>query len=221
MKMKKTKFILLSVLCSFLAFGMTSCDDDAKDDDYQKEFIQFDNVTLTAGSTQELAKGKDLSWKSDNDLVASIMGSKIIAKRVGTAKMVSSKGSFVVTVKGQYNDFSEPYIQFGHNRETVKYYVKNSDQLIRDEDTLLIYKGNGKIEYTIYHFNDKKLDGSYIATLPENQSEMENWALERYLPMASLDNSFSMTSLNMKTLIRMTSVSIYGKEYRMLGFTQQ
>ena len=51
--MKKTKFILLSVLCSFLAFGMTSCDDDAKDDDYQKEFIQFDNVTLTAGSTQE------------------------------------------------------------------------------------------------------------------------------------------------------------------------
>ena len=108
--MKKTKFILLSVLCSFLAFGMTSCDDDAKDDDYQKESIQFDNVTLTAGSTQELAKGKDLSWKSDNDLVASIMGSKIIAKRVGTAKMVSSKGAFVVTVKGQYNDFSEPYI---------------------------------------------------------------------------------------------------------------
>ena len=103
----------------------------------------------------------------------------------------------------------------------MKYYVKNSDQLIRDEDTLLIYKGSDKIEYTIYHFNDKKLDGSYIATLPENQSEMENWALERYLPMASLDNSFSMTSLNMKTLIRMTSLSIYGKEYRMLGFTQQ
>lgn len=63
--------------------------------------------------------------------------------------MVSPKGSFVVTVKGQYNDFSEPYIQFGHNSETVKYYVKNSDQLIRDEDTLLIYKGSGKIEYTI------------------------------------------------------------------------
>lgn len=219
--MKNTKFILLSVLCLFLTLGIISCGEDTNDNDYQKDFIQFDDVTLTAGSSQDLAKGKELSWKSDNEFVASIIEGKIVGKIVGKAKMVSSKGSFVVTVKGLYNDFNEPYIQFGHNRETVKYYVKNNDRLIRDEDTLLIYKGTEKTEYIIYHFNDNKLDGSYIATLPVNKNNLENWALERYLPMASLDNSFCMSSLNMKTIIRMSTVSIYGNEYNMLGFTQQ
>ena len=80
------------------------------------------------------------------------------------------------------------------------------DQCVRGENIEIELAGAEAHYVDEDEGNDKYIIIDKVFKADERSPKaMENWALERYIPMASLDNSFCMTSLNMKTLIRMTS----------------
>ena len=81
--------LLLSMLA--LVVGVfSSCSSD--DDNSPK----FNDVTLIAGSTQQIANSDGINWKSENDLIAEVENGTIKAYRVGEVRVASDKGSFIV-----------------------------------------------------------------------------------------------------------------------------
>lgn len=86
--MKKLRTLLLLSMVALTVAFFSSCSSD--DDDSSK----FKDVTLTAGSSQMLNSGEDLTWKSENSFIAEVVNGEIKAYRVGETKVASNKGSF-------------------------------------------------------------------------------------------------------------------------------
>lgn len=211
--MKKFSCTLFVLFHAFISPMFMSCSDDTNNYNGGEEKMHFSDVTLTAGSSQNLTIGKELSWKSQNDFIATIVNGEVIAKHVGKTKMICSKGAFLVTVKPKYNYFDEPYINFGSSKDAVKYEVNKNERILVNNDSILMYKGDNMTEYVIYHFTDKMLDASTIATTMINKNKLEDWSLERYMSIATLDNSFSMITMDFKTVINYTTQNIINEDY--------
>lgn len=213
----------ISHISALSAFALTiclaaSCSDDKNEETVVKE--QYPNVTITAGASQELTKGKDLKWKSDNELIASCFDGNVYGNRVGETRIACSNGAFTVKVTPQYTGFKEPCINFGYTKAMVKDAWNDNNNLISTVDTLVLYKGTDKAEYVAYIFKDEVLTSAHILTAQENSKELENWANERYIGIISLDNSVSFKSLDMKTDIVFSSIEKDGYKYTMASYTE-
>ena len=57
------------------------------------------------------------------------------------------------------------------------------------------------------------LDASTIATTMINKNKLEDWSLERYMSIATLDNSFCMITMDFKTVINYTTQNIINEDY--------
>lgn len=218
--MKKISRILFVSVIALVSPVFTSCSDDDNNNNGDEEKIQFSDITITAGCSQALSIGKELSWKSQNDNIASIIDGEVVGKRIGKTKMICSKGAFLVTVKPKYNYFTEPYIKFGSSKDAVKYEVNKNERILINNDSLLIYKGDNITEYVIYHFTDKMLDASSIATAMSNKNKLENWSLERYMNIATLDNSFCMSTMDLRTVIYYSTLNIINEDYYVAKYTK-
>lgn len=213
--MKKKLFILLAIATTLImSFGFSSCSSSDDDND-----PKFQDITLTAGTTKDLSYGKDFDWKSENDFIATITNGQINAKRIGTVKMVSEKGSFNVNVTPQYNYFEEPYINFGASIQDVKSAMKGHT-LMNEDSKYLAYKGSGYTQIIMFSFENSKLKYSYIVTNSSYATQVANWTAERYVYVTDTDDYIGMTSVDLKTLVFITPMKISGTWYYTIGYAK-
>ncbi len=203
--MKKTKLISLAFF-ALIGCVAASC---SKDDD---EAIKFKDVTIPAGSTLDMSEGKNLTWTSTNDYIATISDGTIDAKRVGDVTMKSSQGSFKVEVTPKYNYYTEPYLNFGASKESVKQVMKDFT-LVKETDTALVYEGTGYTTLIMYTFENEALETSCIMTGSAYSSLLANWTVERYIYVTTSDNYIGMISVDKKTAIVISPDVINKKAY--------
>lgn len=178
--------------------------------------VKFSNKSLSYGETYSIPNGNNTEWTSSNDLIVSVSGSTIKAERVGEATISSKKGSFTVTVTPNTYVYTEPCLEWGCAKSTVKSYMnKISSVSIKDDNsTTLSYSGSGKVLLYHYSFENNALkgagaalDGDYVDT-----DAMSTFMLERYIPVKVDETkyTFYFISPDEKTVIAM-QLSVSGR----------
>ena len=187
--------------------GLSSCSSD--DDDSPK----FNDVTLVAGSSQQIANSDGINWKSENDLIAEVENGTIKAYRVGEVRVASDKGSFIVKVTPKYSYYyTEPYLNFGATIQSVKKQMKGYS-LISEDSESLIYEGVGYTSYYLYNFENSALNGSLIVTSITHSTELSNWTAERYVYVTKTDDCIGFITPDKKIMVIITPVQILGSWY--------
>lgn len=170
--MKKFLFILSLFV---LPFTIISCGgDDEHEPDYPDQ-------TLVVGSTYTIPGGTT-GWTSENELIASISTTGVVAERVGETCIRNGNKSFKVTVTGKFNLYREPCMQWHASKATVKNFM--SDYTLQSEtDNALYYKGKLRELLTGYSFKNSGLELSSVALAAAlvDAGEMVDFMLERYV----------------------------------------
>lgn len=195
--MKKLRTLLLLSMVALTVAFFSSCSSD--DDDSSK----FKDVTLTAGSSQMLNSGEDLTWKSENSFIAEVVNGEIKAYRVGETKVASNKGSFKIKVTPKYNYFEEPNINFGTSIKDVKKSMENYNLLLEDANSLT-YEGTNYAKLIMYMFKNNALEISYILTKSSYSTQVAKWMNERYVYAATTDDYIGFVSVDKTTVILVT-----------------
>ncbi len=208
--MRNLNVVLLLSIFTMVTGAFSSC---SSDDDSPK----FNDVTLVAGSSQSLTLGKDLEWKSGNDLIASVTNGEIVAKRVGEVRIVSTKGTFKVNVTPRYSYFDEPCLAFGSTIQGVKNEMK-SYTLKSEDDEKLLYKGVGYTKGILYVFENSALEFSYILTSASYSKQVANWTGERYVPLTFGDDYIGMISVDKTIVIIIMPMNIGNSWYYAIGY---
>ena len=198
--MKKVIYLFTFVLvCALCACG----------GDEDEPTVKFSNKSLSYGETYSIPNGSKTEWLSSNDYIVSVSGSTIKAERVGEATISSKKGSFKVTVTPNTYVYTEPCLQWGCTKSTVKSYMnKISAVSIReDNSTTLNYFGSGKVQMYNYTFENSGLKGAGAALNGDyvDTNAMSNFMVERYIPV-DVDESnytFYLISPDEKTFVGM------------------
>lgn len=204
--MKRIKFISLIAILSSFVCSFSSC---SNDDDNE---LKYKNLTIVAGSTATIENGKDISWTSENEYIASVESNIVQAKRVGTTKIVSDKGSFTVTVTPKYNLYEEPCMQWGCSKSVVKSFMKNYEELDETEDVIL-YEGRGMEDYIGYTFENSKLKTSSVYIPVAYMDELVDFISERYIYATKTDDYVGFISVDMKTLAVVTATYLGSNYY--------
>lgn len=195
--MKKLRTLLLLSMVALTVAFFSSCSSD--DDDSSK----FKDVTLTAGSSQMLNSGEDLTWKSENSFIAEVVNGEIKAYRVGETKVASNKGSFKIKVTPKYNYFEEPNINFGTSIKDVKKSMENYNLLLEDANSLT-YEGTNYAKLIMYMFKNNALEISYILTKSSYSTQVAKWMNERYVYATTTDDYIGFVSVDKTTVILVT-----------------
>ncbi|MBK5196027.1 MAG: Ig-like domain-containing protein [Proteiniphilum sp.] len=157
--------------------------------------IKNNELTLFRESTEELIvenNSSDVSFKSENNLIASVSEEGIVEGRVRgeTTILVTSMeetATAIVEVKTLINFLPEPYLGFGENYETVKSKAAAGEEIIEIENGFGIQKriDHSDVIYG-YMFENNKLNLSMFAceTLSNIASVIVDFLLERYIPVA-------------------------------------
>lgn len=157
--------------------------------------VKFENATISYGQTYSIPNGKNIVWTSSNELIATVDGNIVTAKRVGEAVISSEKGSFKVSVTPTSYVFTEPCIQWGADKKSVKSYMNNVSGVTINEDTntTLNYKGTGKALLYSYSFENSALKGSGIGLDGDyiDAEAMADFMIERYVPIEVDEDNYS------------------------------
>lgn len=182
-KMKKLLFFFTILSC----LAIVSCG-GGDDDDEPK--TTYNNVTLACKTTHTI-KG-DATWTSSNKYIASVAGNVVTAERVGEATISSDKGSFKVTVTPTVSVFSEPYLEWGASKSTVKNFMRGAT-LYEETSDQLTYKGNGALMLTLYDFENGRLKGSGIALNGDyiDSDALIEQMLQYYVPVTMDEDEYS------------------------------
>lgn len=213
--MKTTKSIYAMALFMFMSICFTSCSSDDDDE------LNFSNMTLVAGTTQEIKNGEGFSWTSSNEYIATVSDNTVEAKRVGTAIISSNEGKFTVTVKAQYDLYDEPCLEFGSSKSHIKSYMSDYT-LAAETDNGLMYDGKGIEKYVAYIFenNAMKYSGVYIPTT--YYEELASFLGERYVFEAYDDDNYIIgyKSIDSEMLILVTPQKLSGAYYYLVLYSE-
>lgn len=209
--MKKLKTLLLLSMLTLVVGVFSSCSSD--DDSSPK----FNDVTLIAGSTQQIANSDGINWKSENDLIAEVENGTIKAYRVGEVRIASEKGSFIVKVTPQYSYYTEPYLNFGATIQSVKNQMKGYS-LISEDSKSLLYKGTGYTSGYLYSFENSALKYSYILTSSSYVTEVANWTAERYVYVTQTDDYIGLITPDKKIMVLIVPMKIGGSWYYTISY---
>lgn len=169
--------------------------------------LRFDDVTLQYEQTYVIPNGKNTTWSSSNELIASVEGTTVRANKVGEAVISSDKGSFTVTVNPTLHVFIEPCLQWGADVNNVKLFMASkisSLALTKETGEALTYSSSATKAYT-YAFESGKLTSSAVGLNSDYVSSdaMADFMIERYIPvtMDQSSNTFYFISPDKKNVI--------------------
>lgn len=212
--MKTLRFFGMVLLTVLLSVGFADCSSDDDDDSP----ISFKNMELVAGNTAVIENGSGVTWTSENEYIASVSGNTISARRVGTVKISSSKGSFNVTVTPQYTLYDDPCMKWGCSKSYVKSFM-NGYTLRKETDDYLIYTGKGAASYVQYGFNNAALTGVAVYVPTSYLDELAAFISERYIYAAKLDDATGHLSPDKKTVVYVTATKLGSAYYYMVYYT--
>lgn len=213
--MKELKMLFAVLLAVIITTSMYSCGSDDDGDDS----VSLKNVTLVAGEEMTIENGSGVTWVSDNVYIASVSGTTITAKRVGTAKISSSKGSFTVTVTGSSDLYDEPYMVWGSSVSTVNSYM-SSYTLTKQTESILMYEGKKGADYILYGFENSKLTSSAAAIPSYYAKELVEFLNERYVYLSEEDNNYYFLSPDKKIIVVMDVEKINSSYYYFVFYTE-
>ncbi len=160
-----------------LCAGLVSCSDD---DD--KKTLTFKNLTLKAGETATIENGKNISWVSDNELIASVSNDVVTAERVGSTTILDSEYEFSVTVQPTITLYKDPCFKWGASMSTVKSTMSGYSLMNSNEEGLL-YEGKQAEDFIMYMFENNSLKYSVVYVPVSYSDEVADFLLERYVPI--------------------------------------
>lgn len=199
--MKKLLSISNFLICILLMQIMTSC---SNDEGAEKNKLNVNKITLTAGQETVLVYDGECTWSSDNSLIAEVNDNGVVtAHRVGETNINANNESCRVTVVPRYNTYEEPTMNWGFQMSEVKKIMKDYTLLSEDDD-ILFYLGEGAVLLYGFHFTNDKLDWSSIsADFLESGEEILEFLDERYVPIDFDEENLQMIfiSLDEKVLI--------------------
>ncbi len=190
----------LAVMLSVCMFSSCSCNDDAPISLSEKEVTLKVDATLQLKATEEVSK-----WSSENNFIASVSESGMVtANHVGETRIMAqgANGSAFcnVTIKPQYTYYIEPLCKEGVTKEDVKrcetrkLHTESADGLFYDGENSAVsavaykFDTNGKLNFVML-----MLPHHYSTTLA---SQLINFLLERYIPVADFDGIYSFINAN-------------------------
>lgn len=192
--MKKTLYILALITI----LSLTAC--SGKDEPDNK----FNDITLDYNKTYTIPNGTGTTWKTSNNLIASVSGNVVKAEHVGIAIISSEKGSFKVTVKPTMNTYPEPCLDWGTSMDLVKSFMNSytGNVFLSEQDyTSLLYQSssiNQKVLITLYLFENSKLYNSVVLLnlnyIPFNN--LVEFLSERYIPVSVDDSNYRIYFIN-------------------------
>lgn len=197
--MQKVIFYL-AVMLSVCMFSSCSSNDDALISLSEKE------VTLKVDATQQIKATSDVSkWSSENDFIASVSESGMVtANHIGETRIMAqgSNGSAFcnVSVKPQYAYYMEPLCKEGTTKEDIKKFEKRN--LHTESSDGLFYDGeNSTVSAVAYKFDTNGKLNFVMLMLPHHYSttlasQLINFLLERYNPLADFDRVYSFIDAN-------------------------
>ena len=192
--MKKLLIILSLVV---VALAVVSCGNDNEDEP------NYTNQSLVVGQTYAIPGGST-GWKSDNELIASVSSNVVKAEHVGETTIRNGAKSFKVTVKGMYNTYKEPCMQWGASTSTVKSFMSGYT-LSSEQSDFLIYNGRSPVSLIAYSF---KYGGLTLSSLvipigAVSIDELVAFMAERYLYVTQdeANNYFGFITADKKSIV--------------------
>ena len=201
-------FLLLMVSLPFC-----SCDDEVEE-------VVIDDQTMIVGSTFTIPD-RSMDWVSDNELIASVSQGVVTAERVGTTIIHNATGtkSFIVKVKGMYDLYREPCVNWGASRGTVKSYM-SAYSISMEYDTLLYYDGHFKEYLFCYVFsssNELLFDYVLLKHTSVTTDQLLGYLQERYLVIGEYRDDeyidYVFETLDGKTVIELPVREHYEDDY--------
>lgn len=157
--------------------------------------VRFDDKSISYGQSYTIPNGNNVVWTSSNDLIASVTGNTVTAKRVGEAVISSDKGSFKITITPTTYVFTEPCLQWGANKSNVKKYMNGISGVSINDDTStsLTYTGTGKVILYNYSFENGGLKSSGVGLNGDyvDAEAMSTFMIERYIPVKVDESNYS------------------------------
>lgn len=187
-------------MLSVCMFSSCSSNDDSPISLQEKE------VSLKVNGTQQLkATGNVSKWSSENDFIVSVSENGIVtANHVGETRIMAqgSNGSAFcnVSVKPQYTYYVEPLCKEGITIEDIKKFEKR--KLHTESSDGLFYDGeNSTVSAVAYKFDTNGKLNFVMLMLPHHYSttlasQLINFLLERYNPVADFNGIYSFIDAN-------------------------
>lgn len=213
--MKTLRFLGIVLMTILLSVSFAACSSDDDDNDSSES---FKNLELVAGNTAVIENGSGVTWASENEYIASVSGNTITAKRVGTVKISSTKGSFDVTVTPQYTLYDDPCMKWGCSTSYVKSFMSDYT-FLGEKGDYLIYTGKGAASYVQYRFSDAALTGVAVYVPTSYLDELAAFISERYIYAAKLDDATGHLSPDKKNVVYVTATKLGSTYYYMVYYT--
>lgn len=217
------KILLFTVLSMTLLISCSKSEPPAMS-------VKNKDITLFREGTEKLIvenAPEDISYKSENDLIAKVSEDGVIEGRVrGNTKIAITSGSESaianVEVKTLINYIPEPYLGFGESMTSVKGKINTKETIIDIEDGFgFLQKVDGEDVLYAYTFEDDKLNLSFFAfnTISSLTSDISSMLLERYVPVTQTGTySFGFISPDEKMAVLFTQSDDYRQI--MVGYTE-
>lgn len=176
-KMKQKSILML--LASCLLFPACSSDDD------NEPKLSVDELTLYVGDSEQLTYGAECEWRSEQPLIADVDDNgNVTAFLVGETQVYANDDCCNVTVKGNYNTYATPCLNWGCSFSTVKNFMSGYTLEESDSESLVYSDGTGKFFY-FYVFENGRLACSEVLTYSSKLTEVTKFLHERYVFVAS------------------------------------
>lgn len=178
--MKKILFLLAVGLP--LVFASCSKDDD------KKLSLSTNRVSLYFEEMENVTASEPSTWSVENKFIATVNNGLITAQHVGnttvTATANGQTSNCNVEVKAKYHTFTEPILEFGASKSTIK--SKEKRGLLREEETSLLFKPDkSTIQSVAYIFENGKMETAGVFIKTSSSLEATSFLIERYLVIGS------------------------------------
>ncbi|MFR8768498.1 MAG: Ig-like domain-containing protein, partial [Eubacterium sp.] len=129
--------------------------------------LSANQVSLYSGDTKQVTVNDNATWSSKSEFVAEVSEDGIIkgnhvGKTIITATSDNGEALCEVVVNAKYSTYTEPVLEFGVDKATVK--AKEKRTILEDKTSTLGYRGeNSAVKSVAYLFENGKLTSSAIA----------------------------------------------------------
>lgn len=186
------KKIASPFICSLL-FILSSCSSD-------KLTLDKTSLSLYAEDTEQLTANENVDWSTENEFVASVDEDGLVeANHVGRTYIVASSKNGEercrVTVKAEYNTYTEPLFDFGKSMADIKKKEKRTVAL-ETETSLGFTPKESALEAIMYLFEDGKMTSSGAFVKLSRAVEATYFLLERYLVVGVDQQNIDIAMIN-------------------------
>ena len=180
--MKKILFLMTAVL---VIAGCSKSEDG-------KLTLSTNQVSLYSGDTKQVTVNDNATWSSKSEFVAEVSEDGIIkgnhvGKTIITATSDNGEALCEVVVNAKYSTYTEPVLEFGVDKATVK--AKEKRTIWEDNGNVISYKGeNSAVKKVAYLFEDGKLTSSALSLSYSYTEEIAKFLSERYQVVGKTDD---------------------------------